>query len=83
MRYNPALEGLRALAIIFVVCHHVVMATFPGFWIGVDVFFFAADNHALAILNCALIAGPERLPRNSPYPRFNRKNCCRLAARSA
>jgi peptidoglycan/LPS O-acetylase OafA/YrhL len=39
MRYNPALDGLRAVAIIFVVCHHVVMGTFPGFWIGVDVFF--------------------------------------------
>jgi hypothetical protein len=65
MRYNPALEGLRAVAIIFVVCHQVVMAPFPGFWIGVDVFFFAADNQALAILNYALSAGPERLPRNS------------------
>jgi peptidoglycan/LPS O-acetylase OafA/YrhL len=37
MRYNPALDGLRAFAVLIVLFHHCRLL--PGGWIGVDVFF--------------------------------------------
>ena len=37
MQYMPALDGLRAIAIGFVVFSHTL--ALPGGWIGVDVFF--------------------------------------------
>ena len=39
MRYNPALDGLRAIAITFVILFHSDREIFPGGWIGVDIFF--------------------------------------------
>jgi peptidoglycan/LPS O-acetylase OafA/YrhL len=37
--YNPALDGLRGLAIIAVLAYHLYPAALPGGFIGVDVFF--------------------------------------------
>lgn len=37
--YQPALDGLRAVAISAVVLYHAERTVFPGGWIGVDVFF--------------------------------------------
>jgi peptidoglycan/LPS O-acetylase OafA/YrhL len=38
--YRPALDGLRAVAVLFVVLlHSRFQAWFPGGWIGVDIFF--------------------------------------------
>jgi peptidoglycan/LPS O-acetylase OafA/YrhL len=34
MRYNPALDGLRAVAIIFVILFHSDRVIFPGGWLG-------------------------------------------------
>ena len=39
MRYNPALDGLRALAVLSVVCFHCQGAWLGGGYLGVDVFF--------------------------------------------
>ena len=39
MRYNPALDGLRAVAILLVILTHSFHYVFPAGWIGVDVFF--------------------------------------------
>ena len=37
--YRPALDGLRALAVVFVVLFHLWPSTFTGGFIGVDLFF--------------------------------------------
>jgi peptidoglycan/LPS O-acetylase OafA/YrhL len=39
MRYNPALDGIRALAVLAVVCHHAFVPGFENGRSGVDVFF--------------------------------------------
>jgi peptidoglycan/LPS O-acetylase OafA/YrhL len=39
MRYEPPLDGLRAIAITFVVLFHADPHLFVGGWIGVDIFF--------------------------------------------
>ncbi len=39
MKYIPALDGVRALAVAAVVAHHIFGAGFPGGFIGVDIFF--------------------------------------------
>jgi peptidoglycan/LPS O-acetylase OafA/YrhL len=56
MRYNPALDGIRALAVLAVVCHHAFVPGFENGRSGVDVFFvlsgflitslLAAEQHA-------------------------------------
>lgn len=39
MKYNPALDGIRGLAVLAVVAFHCRLPGFPGGFIGVDVFF--------------------------------------------
>jgi peptidoglycan/LPS O-acetylase OafA/YrhL len=39
MHYRPDIDGLRAIAIIFVLCFHGGLTLFPAGFIGVDVFF--------------------------------------------
>ena len=39
LKYEPAFDGLRALAIIFVFLVHAWESAFPGGWAGVDIFF--------------------------------------------
>ena len=39
MKYNPALDGLRALAALSVVCHHAGAPFAGGGYVGVDLFF--------------------------------------------
>jgi peptidoglycan/LPS O-acetylase OafA/YrhL len=48
MQYNPALDGLRALAIIVVICDHA--GVLPGGLIGVDVFFVLSGYLITSIL---------------------------------
>jgi peptidoglycan/LPS O-acetylase OafA/YrhL len=50
MRYNPALDGLRAFAIILVILTHSYRQAFPGAWIGVDVFFVLSGYLITSIL---------------------------------
>ncbi|WP_157807030.1 acyltransferase family protein [Algoriphagus formosus] len=39
LKYNPHLDGLRALAFILVFLYHTESSIFPFGWIGVDLFF--------------------------------------------
>jgi peptidoglycan/LPS O-acetylase OafA/YrhL len=50
VRYNPALDGLRAVAITLVILTHSFRAVFPGGWIGVDVFFVLSGYLITSIL---------------------------------
>ena len=50
MRYNPALDGLRAVAIVLVILFHSDQAIFPGGWIGVDIFFVLSGYLITSIL---------------------------------
>jgi peptidoglycan/LPS O-acetylase OafA/YrhL len=49
MRYNPALDGLRAVAISLVMLFHAEII--PGGWIGVDVFFVLSGYLITSILS--------------------------------
>jgi peptidoglycan/LPS O-acetylase OafA/YrhL len=50
VRYNPALDGVRAVAIILVLACHTVAFVLPGGWIGVDVFFVLSGYLITSIL---------------------------------
>lgn len=50
MKYDPALDGLRALAVGAVVIYHVDDALLPGGWAGVDVFFVLSGFLITSIL---------------------------------
>lgn len=50
MRYNPALDGLRAVAVLLVILTHSFLHIFPGGWIGVDVFFVLSGYLITSIL---------------------------------
>jgi peptidoglycan/LPS O-acetylase OafA/YrhL len=39
LKYEPALDGIRAVAIILVFLDHAWESAFPGGWVGVDIFF--------------------------------------------
>jgi len=39
MQYKPAIDGLRALAVVSVLLFHANASLLPGGYIGVDVFF--------------------------------------------
>jgi peptidoglycan/LPS O-acetylase OafA/YrhL len=50
MRYNPAFDGLRAVAIILVLACHAAAFVLPGGWVGVDVFFVLSGYLITSIL---------------------------------
>ena len=58
MRYIPALDGLRALAVLAVVCLHAHVPWLQGGFIGVDVFFVLSGY----LITQVLAANPD-LPR--------------------
>jgi peptidoglycan/LPS O-acetylase OafA/YrhL len=38
-QYRPDIDGLRAIAVIAVIVHHLSAALLPGGFVGVDIFF--------------------------------------------
>lgn len=50
MRYNPSLDGLRAVAILLVLMCHTARFVLPGGWVGVDVFFVLSGYLITSIL---------------------------------
>jgi len=59
--YVPALDGLRALAVLAVVMSHCWPQALPGGWIGVDVFFVLSGY----LITSILVAEHERTGRIS------------------
>jgi peptidoglycan/LPS O-acetylase OafA/YrhL len=51
MKYDPALDGLRAVAVSAVVLYHVDSSILPGGWAGVDIFFVLSGFLITAILS--------------------------------
>ncbi|WP_338747782.1 acyltransferase family protein [Janibacter alittae] len=48
--YRPAIDGLRAFAVLSVITFHLLPATLPGGWFGVDVFFVISGFLITALL---------------------------------
>lgn len=50
MRYEPALDGLRAIAVAAIVLHHFFTPALPGGWAGADLFFVLSGYLITAVL---------------------------------
>lgn len=61
MRYNPALDGVRALAVLAVVAHHALVPGFENGRGGVDVFFVLSGFLITTLLVAEQEAGGIRL----------------------
>ena len=48
--YRPAIDGLRAFAVLSVITYHVLPTVLPGGWFGVDVFFVISGFLITALL---------------------------------
>lgn len=74
LAYQPALDGLRAVAVTAVVLTHVVPTYCPGGWVGVDLF-FVLSGYLITRLLCAEVGRHGRIR----YTRFYIKRALRLA----
>ena len=74
LAYQPALDGLRAVAVVAVVLTHVVHDYCPGGWVGVDLF-FVLSGYLITRLLCAEVRRDGRIR----YARFYLKRALRLA----
>jgi peptidoglycan/LPS O-acetylase OafA/YrhL len=61
MKYNPALDGIRALAVLAVVCHHAFVPGFENGRSGVDVFFVLSGYLITSLLAAEEVSGGIRL----------------------
>lgn len=74
LAYQPALDGLRALAVTAVVLTHVAPGSCPGGWVGVDLF-FVLSGYLITRLLGAEVGRSGRIR----YARFYLKRVLRLA----
>jgi peptidoglycan/LPS O-acetylase OafA/YrhL len=72
MRYVPALDGLRALAVLLVFLYHR-SGYFPGGWIGVDIFFVLSGY-----LITSVLVGEHETTGVISLRRFYIRRVCRL-----
>jgi peptidoglycan/LPS O-acetylase OafA/YrhL len=72
---SPALDGLRGLALVWVVVYHFtgVNGPFPGAWIGLDVFFVLSG-----FLITAMLLDERRVNGRVSLPLFYARRACRL-----
>lgn len=57
VKYRPDIDGLRAIAVIFVVCFHAFPNIFKGGFVGVDIFFVISGYLITKIIFESLNAG--------------------------
>lgn len=55
--YRPEVDGLRAVAVGVVILYHAGLGTFPGGYVGVDIFFVISGYLITSILAADLAAG--------------------------
>lgn len=56
-KYRPDIDGIRALAVIFVVVHHAFPNVLPGGFVGVDIFFVISGYLISQIIFTEVAAG--------------------------
>ena len=57
LKYRPDIDGLRALAVLAVVFHHLSARLLPGGYVGVDVFFVISGYLITAIISREIAEG--------------------------
>ena len=72
MKYQPALDGLRALSVLTVIVYHLPGNPIPGGWIGVDIFFVLSGFLITKILSTELQATGRINLKNFYMARFFR-----------
>ncbi|MBC7679536.1 MAG: acyltransferase, partial [Pseudorhodobacter sp.] len=72
---SPALDGLRGLALVWVVTYHFTSSRgpFPGGWVGLDVFFVLSG-----FLITAMLLDEFRTHGRVSLPMFYARRACRL-----
>lgn len=73
LRYNPALDGLRGVAILLVVLSHAHVPLFDGAFLGVDLFFVLSG-----FLITSLLLLERQAHGRIDYVRFYRRRLLRL-----
>lgn len=73
MKYEPSLDGLRAIAVAFVVLYHCSPTHFRGGWLGVDIFFVLSGY-----LITTILAGEVELSGGISIKRFYVRRLLRL-----
>ena len=76
IRYRPALDGLRAVAVLGIIAYHVGVPGTRGGWLGVDLFFVLSGFLHPAPCCCAS-GSPTRPFRSAPSGRPGHAGCCR------
>ena len=61
MKYNPVIDGLRALAVLPVVFYHAGVPGFSGGFVGVDVFFVISGYLITSLIRSELRNGNFQL----------------------
>ena len=70
--HRPDIDGLRALAVLFVIVHHVLPGALPGGFVGVDMFFVISGYLVTRLIDENMQADRFR------YSEFVWKRCCRI-----
>lgn len=78
MKYEPALDGLRAVAVLLVVLFHAFPDRLPGGWMGVDIFFVLSGYLITTVLVLEL-----RSSGNISFLNFYKRRSLRLIPASA
>jgi len=70
--YRPDIDGLRAIAVMAVVLHHLSAGLVPGGYVGVDVFFVISGYLITNIISREIVEG------NFTFARFYERRARRI-----